>query len=40
MTVPTDLDLWRPLTCVWRGEERLSESAAELLSIAIEASRR
>lgn len=39
VAVPTDLDLWRPLTCVWRGEERLSESAADLLSIAIEASR-
>ncbi len=39
VAVPTDLDLGRPLSCVWRGEERLAESAAELLSIAIEASR-
>lgn len=39
VAVPTELDLGRPLTCVWRGEERLAEAAAELLSIAIEASR-
>lgn len=37
VVVPTELDLARPLTCVWRGEERLHESAGELLAIAVEA---
>jgi DNA-binding transcriptional LysR family regulator len=39
VVVPTELDLLRPLTGIWRGDERLSEAAADLLSIAIEASR-
>ncbi len=37
--VPTELDLMRPLTAVWRPEERLAEAAADLLLIAVEASR-
>jgi DNA-binding transcriptional LysR family regulator len=40
VAVPTALDLLRPLTSVWRAEERLPEAAADLLSIAIEVSRR
>lgn len=32
--VPTELDLRRPLTAVWREGERLGTSAAELLAIA------
>lgn len=39
VVVPTELDLYRPLTAVWRKEERLREAAVELLSIAGEASR-
>ena len=38
-TVPTELDLLRPLTSVWRKDERLTGAAAELLTIAVEASR-
>lgn len=37
--VPTELDLRRPLTAVWRSGERLSEGATLLLSIATRASR-
>lgn len=37
--VPTELDLMRPLTAVWRSDERLAEAAADLLLIAVEASR-
>jgi DNA-binding transcriptional LysR family regulator len=40
VAVPTVLDLLRPLTSVWRAEERLSDAAADLLNIAIEASKR
>jgi hypothetical protein len=32
------LDLLRPLTSVWRPDERLPEAAADLLRIALEAS--
>lgn len=39
VVVPTELDLLRPLTAVWRKEERLREAAAELLAIAGEAAR-
>jgi len=38
--VDTELDLLRPLTAVWRRQQRLTEPAAELLRIAAEASRR
>lgn len=38
--VLTDLDLLRPLTAVWRQEERLGDSAVDLLTIASQASRR
>ena len=40
VAVPTVLDLLRPLTSVWRAEERLPEAAADLLAIAVEASKR
>ncbi|MBM7508142.1 DNA-binding transcriptional LysR family regulator [Nocardioides salarius] len=36
--VPTELDLRRPLTAVWRSGERLSEAASLLLSTATRAS--
>lgn len=39
VAVPTELDLMRPLTGIWRRDERLSEVALELLSIAVEAFR-
>ena len=38
--VDTELDLLRPLTAVWRRQQRLAEPAAELLRIATDASRR
>lgn len=38
--VPTELDLFRPLTAVWRREQRLTDPAAELLRIAAHASTR
>ncbi|GAB3195874.1 LysR family transcriptional regulator [Nocardioides hungaricus] len=37
--VPTELDLLRPLTAVWRSDERINDAAADLLLIAVEASR-
>ncbi|HET6563448.1 MAG TPA: LysR family transcriptional regulator [Marmoricola sp.] len=37
--VPTELDLRRPLTAVWRNGERLNEGASLLLAIATRASR-
>ena len=37
VAVPTSLDLSRPLSCVWRGEERLQQPAQELLRIAVAA---
>ena len=38
--VPTELDLRRPLTAIWRRDERLAEPAQELLNVAIQAVRR
>lgn len=38
VAVRTELDLLRPLTAVWRREQRLTDPAAELLRIAVEAS--
>jgi DNA-binding transcriptional LysR family regulator len=38
--VPHGLDLRRPLTAIWRRDERLSDPASELLAVAIEAVRR
>jgi DNA-binding transcriptional LysR family regulator len=37
---PHALDLRRPLTAIWRRDERLSDPARDLLSVAIEAVRR
>ena len=33
--VPTELDLTRPLTAVWRGDELLAEAAGDLVRIAL-----
>lgn len=38
--VPTDLDLLRPLTAVWRGDQRLADPVSDLLLIASESTRR
>ena len=38
--VPTVLDLRRPLTAIWRRDERLSDSARDLLAVAIGAVKR
>jgi DNA-binding transcriptional LysR family regulator len=38
--VPHELNLRRPLTAIWRRDERLSDPARELLAVAIEAVRR
>lgn len=37
--VPTSVDLLRPLTAIWRSEERPRRSALDLLSIAVHAMR-
>lgn len=37
--VPTSVDLLRPLTAIWRAEERPRRSASDLLSIAVHAMR-
>lgn len=37
--VPVDLDLRRPLTAVWRPHERLLDAVAELVLVAVEATR-
>lgn len=37
--VPTSVDLLRPLTAIWRPEERPRRSASDLLSIAVHAMR-
>lgn len=38
--IPHELNLRRPLTAVWRSDERLPNAARELLTIAVEATRR
>lgn len=38
--VPTDLDLLRPLTAIWQGDQRLTDPVADLLLIASESTRR